>query len=224
MVNYLAKFIPTLSTHTVHLRKLLRNDSVWNFENIHRQEIDILKNLLTKPPVLKFFDSKLPVKISCDASLKGPGAVLEQKHNDSWYPVGYAGRSLTSAERNYCQLEKEILSIVFACYKFHNFIYGKRFYVFNEHLPLQSIFKRSILKAPPRIKRFLLRLQRYDFEMHYIQEQLLTVPDTLSRASLNDSSPEIGGTEIKCYVHSIESSYLISDYRLQQFQHETKTD
>ena len=68
MVNYLAKFIPNLSTHTVHLRKLLEKDSAWNFENIHRQEIDILKNLVTKPRVLKFFDSKLPTKISCDAS------------------------------------------------------------------------------------------------------------------------------------------------------------
>ena len=188
---------------------------MWNFENIHRQEIDILKNLLTKSPVLKFVDSKLLTKISCDASLKGLGAVLEQKHNDIWYPVGYVSRSLTSAEWNYCQLEKEILSTVFACHKFHNFICGKRFYVFYDHLPLQSIFRRSIIRAPPRIQRFLLRLQRYDFEMHYIQGKLLTVADTLSRASLNYSTPEIEDTETKCYVHAIESNYLIRDYRLQ---------
>ena len=106
MVSYLAKFMPNLSSHTVHLRKLLEKGSVWSFENIHRQETDILKNLLTLPPVLKYFDSKLRTKISCDASLKGLGAVLEQKRNDPWYPVGYASRPLTSAERNYCQLGK----------------------------------------------------------------------------------------------------------------------
>ena len=81
--------------------------------------------------------------------------------------------------------------------------------MFNDHLPLQSIFKRSIVKAPPLIQRFLLRLQRYDFEMQYIQGKLLTVADTLSRASLNDSTPEIEDTEIKCYVHAIESNCLI---------------
>ena len=129
MINYLAKFLANLSTHTVHLCKLLEKDSVWSFENIHRQEIYILKYLVTKLPVLKSFDSKLPTKISCDASLKGLGAVLEQKHNDIWYPVGYTSRSLISAEKNYCQLEKEILSIVFACQKFHDFIHGKRFCV-----------------------------------------------------------------------------------------------
>ena len=125
-----------------------------DFKNILRQETDILKNLVTKSPVLKFFDSILPTKISCDASLKGLGAILEQKHNDSWYPVGYASRSLTSAERNYCQLEKEILSIAFTYHEFHDFIYGKKFSVFNDHLPLQSIFKRSILKHPDAYKDF----------------------------------------------------------------------
>ena len=65
------------------MRKLLEKDSVWSFENIYGQEADILKNLVTKPSVLKFFDPKLPTKISCDAPLKGLGAVLKQKYNDS---------------------------------------------------------------------------------------------------------------------------------------------
>ena len=77
MVNYLGKFIPNLSTHTVHLRKLLEKYSVWSFENIRKQEAGILKNLVTKPPVLKYFDSRLTTKVACDTSLKGLGAVLE---------------------------------------------------------------------------------------------------------------------------------------------------
>ena len=101
--------------------------------------------------MLKFFNYKLPTKISCDASLKGLGAVLEQRHNDTWYPVGYASRSLTSAERNYCQLEKEILSVVFACQKFHDFTYGKRFYVFNDHLYHYSLFLKDLFLKHPHI-------------------------------------------------------------------------
>ena len=103
---------------------------------------------------------------------------------------------------------------------------AKDFMCSNDHFLLQSIFKRSILKAPPRIQRFLLRLQRYDFERHDIQAKFLSVADTLSRASLNDSTPEIKDTkiELNCYAHAIKSNYRISDYRLQQFQHETKTD
>ena len=170
MVNYLAIFIPNLTSHTVNLRKLLEKDTKWYFDKIHIKEVDTLKSLIIKPPILKFYNPNLPIKISCDASQKGLGAALEQQHENISHPIGYASRTLTPAEQNYCQLEKEILSIVFACQKFHNLIYGKKFYVFNDHLPLKSIFNKSILKAPPRIQRFLLRLQRYDFEMHYIQE------------------------------------------------------
>ena len=95
--------------------------------------------------------------------------------------------------------------------------------MFIGHLPLKSIFKRSILKAPPHIKRFLLRLRNYDPQIQYVQGTLLTIAATLSTASLNDITPEIDGTEIKCYVYAIESNYLISD-RLQQIQHEIKTN
>ena len=88
--------------------------------------------------------------------MKGIGAVLEQKHHDIWRSLSYASTSITSAEENSCQFEKEILSKVFACDKFHEFIYGKQFEIYNDHLPLKSIFNETILKAPPRIQRFLL--------------------------------------------------------------------
>ena len=39
-----------------------------------------------------------------------------------WYPIAFASRTLGKSERNYCQLEKETLSIVFACKKFHHYI------------------------------------------------------------------------------------------------------
>ena len=134
MANNLGKFIPNLSTHTFNLQQLLEKDSLWCFENKHENEIDNLKQLITNSPVLNFYNPELPIKVSCDASIKGLAAVLEQKHHDIWYPVSYANRSLTSAEENYCHLEKEILSIVFICDKFHEFIYG------NDHLPLEINF------------------------------------------------------------------------------------
>ena len=45
-------------------------------------------------------------------------------------------------------------SIVFACDKFHDFIYGKQFGVYNDHLLLKSIFNKTKLKAPPRVQRY----------------------------------------------------------------------
>ena len=60
--------------------------------------------------------------------------------------------------------------------------------------------------------------------MNYIKGSLLTVADTLSRAPLKNKKSEIDNAEINSHVHLIESNYLISDFRLQQFKDETSSD
>ena len=107
VVNYLGKSIPYLPTHMFNLQKLLEKYSLWCFENKHENEIHNLKQLITDSPVLKFYNPELPIKVSCDTSMKRLGAVLEQKHCDTWHPVSYASRSLTSAEEILGNLKKK---------------------------------------------------------------------------------------------------------------------
>ena len=74
---------------------------------------------------LKFFNPKLPTKIMGDLFKFGIGATLEQKHENVWHPVAFRSRPCTSAEQNYCPLERETLAIIFACSKFNEYLYGK---------------------------------------------------------------------------------------------------
>ena len=224
MITYLGKFIPNLSNETAPLRLLLEKDTLWSFDKPQKDAIRALKNLVTQSPTLQYFNPKLPIRVSSDASTLGLGAMLEQKHNNEWLPVAYASRSLTSAETNYCPLELEMLSILFACEHFYEYVYGQHFLVQNDHKPLKSIFTKPINKAPPRIQRFLLRLQKYDFDMEYTQGKLMFVADTLSRAALKDTHPEIPDVEMKFHVHSIVRSLPISEKRLEQFRAETAND
>ena len=90
-------------------------------------------------------------------------------------------RSLTKAEKNYVALELECLAIVFACQKFHHYIYGKRTLVETDHKPLEVITKKSILAAPRRLQRMLLQLQRYDLEIIYRPGKQQWIADILSR-------------------------------------------
>ena len=82
------------------------------FDTPQQQAFQELKLLITNSPVLKYFDPKLPIKVSSDASKSGLGATLEQKRGENWFPVAFASRSMTPAETNYAQIEKEILSSV----------------------------------------------------------------------------------------------------------------
>ncbi len=224
MITYLGKFIPNLSEATAPLRKLLEKDVEWKIDSPQTEAFKCLKDLVTSSPTLKFFNPNLATRVACDASQQGLGAILEQCHGEIWYPVAYASRSLTPAESNYCSLERETLAIVFACEKFHEYVYGREFGVISDHMPLKSIFNKPLSKSPARLQRFRLRLQRYDFTVQYRQGKHMYVADALSRAPLKDTTPELRPKEIHAHVYSVYNNLPISQNRLNQFQKETESD
>ena len=220
MITYLGKFIPRLSDETAPLRTLLEKDVIWTFDEPQRKAVQRLKELVTSSPVLQYYNPNVPTRVSSDASKLGLGAVLEQQHENEWHPVAFASRSLSPAEQNYCPLERETLSIVFACERFREYIYGLSFDVFNDHKPLKSIFTKPLYRAPARIQRFLLRLQQFKFTLHYEQGSKMFVSDALSRAALADTTPEIPIEELNAFVDSVIPNLPMSDKRLDQFRTE----
>ena len=58
-------------------------------------------------------------------------------------PVANASCTLTAAEKNYSQLEKEALGVVFAVQKFHNYIYGRHFIIESDHRLLSYMLSNS---------------------------------------------------------------------------------
>ena len=97
-----------------------------------------LKDMLTADTVLAHFDPSLPVGISCDASEVGLGAVLFHRYSDgSERPVAHVSKTLSDTQRNYSQIQKEALAIVFALHKFHH---GRSFILVTDHKPLLALF------------------------------------------------------------------------------------
>ena len=139
-------------------------------------------------------------------------------------PIAYASRSLSSSEVNYAQIEKELLAIVFACSKFHYYIYGFHTKIQSNHKPLEAIFKKPLHQASPRLQRMLLRLQKYDLNIKYVSGKHLHVADTLSRAHCADCSEDIDSAEIQFAVHTVVKDFPITDKRLIDLQEATKID
>ena len=77
--------------------------------------------------------------------------------------------------------EQECLSVVFGLEKFHTYIYGCHITIYNDHKPLEMIQKKPIHAAPPRLRRMLLRLQKYDYNIVYRPGKEMTLADRLSR-------------------------------------------
>ena len=140
------------------------------------------------------FNVKEDVTLQCDASQSGLGAALLQNGQ----PIAYTSRALTPAETQYAEIQKELLTIVFACKRFDSYIYGlEGIKVESDHKPLESIFLKPLHATPQRLQRMLLRLQRYNLVIQYKKGKEMYLADTLSRAPL----PDISACE---FVHELE--------------------
>lgn len=99
-------------------------------------------------------------------------------------PIIHASRVLLPAEKNYSQIEKEGLAIVYAMRKFHRFIHGRFFILETDHKPLLSIFgsKKGVpTHTANRLQRWSMILLNYNFKMKHLASSKIAHADGLSR-------------------------------------------
>ena len=192
MVNYMGTFIPNLSHHTDPLRAILKKDSVFHWEEQQTWSFKQVKTLIVKANTtpLRYYDRNLPVTVQADASLRGLGACLIQKHKGEDQPIAFASKSLTDAETRYANIEKELLAIIFACQHFSTYLLGRSFIAESDHKPLEMIATKNLANVPPRLQRMLLELQRYDITIKYRPGKEMQLADALSHC-LARASQEI---------------------------------
>ena len=185
MANQLGKFTPRITEISQPLRELLSSKRSWMWGPAQEEAFKEVKAELTRPTTLALYSPDLPTKICADASTYGLGAVLLQEHNE-WKPVAFASRSMTDTEKRYSQIEKETLTLVWACEKFSDYVIGKSIQLETDHKPLVPLLGYTNLDClPPRVLRFRIRLMRFDYSISHVPGKLLYTADTLSRAPVN---------------------------------------
>ena len=223
-VNYLSKFPPRLSEVAQPLREMTAKEAKFIWSPQHETAFQEVRELVVRHPVLKYYDLKEEVTVQCDASEYGLGAALLQNGQ----PVAFASRSLSQTERQYAQIEKECLAIVVSCERFSQYLAGReKITVKSDRKPLQSIFQKSILSAPCRLQRMMLRLQRFNLDVKYKPGAQRYVADHLSRASLADNKERTDSFQV--FALEVETltpfdSIKVAPERLSQLQKCTAQD
>jgi len=221
LVNYCARFIPNFATLAEPLRRLTRGDTDWSWGEAQRNAFDRLRAVLTSDCVVAHFNQSADTQLKVDASPVGLGAILLQENNGTVRPVAYASRTLTDVERRYSQTEKEALAVVWACERFHLYLYGKEFMLYTDHKPLEVIYSPKS-KPPPRIERWALRLQPYRFTIAHMAGK--TNPaDVLSRLPLDDQ-PFRERNIAEEYINYVTVNAVPKALTLEQIKEATSTD
>ena len=161
LVNFLNRYTPRLAELCSLLRKLILKDSHYSPGDPEHAAFDAIKAEFKKKIILPYFDRNKKTILQTDASKKGFGAVILQEEQ----PIYYASRALTSAEKNYQNLEREAQAAVWGMEKFHYFLYGRKFILQTDWKPLVSIFRKHMIDVSPRVQRITIRAWQYDFEL-----------------------------------------------------------
>ena len=226
MTAYYLRFLPEYSATTAPLRQLLKKDATWTWTPACSAAVRRLKLQLTSPPVLAHFDQASPTLLTCDASNTAVGAVLSQLHCGVERPVAFASRSLTTAEQKYSVGEREALACVWACERWHMFLYGRHFTLRTDHQALTTLLTTAGSGHKPlRIHRWSERLQQYNFTTLFTPGRDNVVADLLSRATPNptpDPGPDTVEPELILMLHApLQAAVSLQDLQLASAQDPT---
>lgn len=180
LINFVSRFIPHFSTVTAPLRVPLRKNAVFRWSPEQQSAFESLKQSVAQMKAA-IFDPSAEIMLMTDASPVGLGAVLLQRKSAGKQPeiVAFASHSLTPAERNYSQIEREALGLVWGCEKFKMFLLGRKFELLTDHKPLEILFGPKS-KPNARLERWVVRLQCFDYTIRHITGTT-NIADPLSR-------------------------------------------
>ena len=228
MLNYLSPFCQNLSALIQPLRALTKDGVEYQWSSLQENAFTEAKKRISSAPTLMYYDLQKPVILQVDASDRGlGGALLQPNKENKLQPVAFTSCSMSETETRYSQIEKECLAICNCFQKFDQWLYGKHdIEVHTDHKPLESIMQKPLNKAPARLQRMMMRLQRYQFKITYKPGPTMYLADTLSRASLsNPVSAKVTGFEVfRLIVQEPEENPRLSTPTVARLKDETQKD
>lgn len=189
LASWYRRFIDNFSALTAPISDLTKKSKTFKWTKEAEDAFEQLKIHLTSAPVLVTPNFEKSFVIQCDASKVGIGGVLAQEDDEGVErPISFFSYKLNQAEKNYSITELECLAALKSIEKFREYVEGHTFKVITDHASLQWLMRQGDLNG--RLARWSLKLQGFDFSIEHRKGSLQTVPDALSRISL-DSISEI---------------------------------
>lgn len=105
--------------------------------------------------------------------------MLQKQKDGILHPIMFFSKQTTDAESRYSSYELECLAIVYAIKRFHVYLYSRPFTIITDCDSLRlTLEKKDIL---PRIMRWAMFLQDYDYKIEHRPKDRMRHVDALSR-------------------------------------------
>lgn len=187
LVNYFRRFVPRFSELAAPLTKLTSKSVSFEWTATHAQAFRALKEAVVASTPLFHIDPSCELVLRTDASQLGLGAVLLQIRNGSEEPITFVSRAFTDREQRWATIEQECFAIYFAIHSLTTYLLGRKFVVECDHRNLAYLKTAQA----PKLIRWRLFLQEFDFVIRHIPGKTNIVADTLSRCCAIGTEVEV---------------------------------
>lgn len=184
LTGFFSRFVPGYANKIEPLTRLTKKNAtfVWTEEQnrAFRSVIDALMapDCLAHPSM----DMNKPMHLVTDASQYAVGSCLMQRDDktQALRPIAFASSVLSKTEQNYSATERELLGVVTAFNKFHDYLFLRPVKLYFDHAPLLPLIVKG-RGTTRRLARMLPALSEYDVEPFYIPGPTNQCADALSR-------------------------------------------
>ena len=112
LASFYRRFVPNFGSIAAPLNDIVKKDVVFKWGEAQQHAFDVLKEKLTKAPILALPNFAKTFEIECDSSSIGIGAVLLQEG----HPIAYFSEKLKGSHLNYSTYDKELYALVRALF------------------------------------------------------------------------------------------------------------
>ena len=125
LTSFYRWLVPNFSTLASPLNELVKKNVAFTQGERQEQAFALLKEHLTRAPVLALPEFYKTFELECDASIVGVGVVLLQAR----HPIAYFSEKLHGAAFNYPTYDKELHALVKALQTWEHYLVSKEFVV-----------------------------------------------------------------------------------------------
>ena len=181
MVNFLSTFCKNLRQLLIPIYELTKKHARFAWTDRHQKAFEEIKGLLVKPPVLRMVSGNGFFRLESDTSRTAAGGTLYQWQDNEWVLVGYHSKRLPDAVKNYGVTELELTGLLANIHGFEQKLNNNYFEAIVDHKAIDYLIKSKHEPTSTRLVTLLDRLNRYTFNLKYMEGSKLKVSDALSR-------------------------------------------
>ena len=202
---------------------LLEKDAKFNWSDDCQPAFETLRAALSEKAKLTMPDFSKPFRLTTDASNVAVGAVLSQLGEDGKdHPIAFASKVLSKTERNWSVTEREAYAIVWAVNYFRSFLLGNCFKLLSDHKPL--CWLRQMRNPQPKMARWILQLEEYEFDIDYVKGKQNGVADALSRLAVEINNLNVKNLENNITIEDLKTAQQNTVYIVQIIEAIKKND